>query len=410
MSKRQIFFIIAIAVAVLLMILFIEKMGTVTDQPVLRRKSRHKRIVLRPRDLDFSIKGIKLSGNVRVYQRDNGRWYVRFTLNGKRRMLSTGETDKTQALLKLGEIVKAAECTNAFGPPLKRVSTFRELAEEYIAYAEANKASSTIQRDKRRLGKLFAAFGSNRLTDITQRKVELYMQEREKEVKPATVNREFALLRHMLRKAVEWDYLPVSPARTVKPFKESPGRVRYLSDSERERLLDACKHSDSDMLYPVVLTALLTGMRRGELQELTWDDVNFPEARITVRRSKNNETRHIPIHRDLLEVLAELRNRYPYAQYVFCKPDGKPYGNWRRAFETACRQAGVANFRFHDLRHTFGSYLGMKGCNAYTIMRLMGHKTIAMSARYTHISEEQLRAAVDGIGAKVVQFPQAQTW
>jgi len=118
-------------------------------------------------------------------------------------MLSTGETDKTQALLKLGEIVKAAERTNAFGPSLKRVSTFRELAEEYIAYAEANKASSTIQREKRRLGKLFAAFGTERLTDITQRKVGLYMQEREKEVKPATVNRDLALLKHMLNKAVD---------------------------------------------------------------------------------------------------------------------------------------------------------------------------------------------------------------
>jgi len=351
-----------------------------------------------------------LGKRMTLYQRTNGRWYVRFTLNGKRRMLSTGETDKTQALLKLGEIVKTVERTDGLGVQARRVSMFAELVKEYIAYAEANKAVSTAQSDKRRLAKLLAAFGAERLTEITQRKVERYMQDRRKEVKPATVNRDVALLRHMLNKAVDWEYLESNPLKRVKPFKEPPGRTRYLIDAERERLLDACKHSDSDMLYPVVLTALLTGMRKGELQELTWDDVNFPEARITVRRSKNNETRHIPIHRDLLEMLQQLHNRYPYAHYVFCKPDGKPYGDWRRAFKTVCRQAGITNLRFHDLRHTFGSYLGMNGSNAYTIMRLMGHKTIAMSARYTHISEVQLKAAVDGIGAKVVQLESAQTW
>ncbi|GAH98024.1 unnamed protein product, partial [marine sediment metagenome] len=165
----------------------------------------------------------------------------------------------------------------------------------------------TIQRDKRRLGKLLAAFGSNRLTDITQRKVELYMQEREKEVKPATVNRDLALLKHMLNKAVDWGYLKSNPIKRVKFLKEPPGRTRYLNDSERERLLDACKHSDSDMLYPVVLTALLTGMRKGELQGLTWDDVDFERREITLKRTKNNEVRVIPISKDLLPVLHRLQ-------------------------------------------------------------------------------------------------------
>lgn len=365
-----------------------------------RRRSRRPRIAFHPYDLDFSGHQIKLTRSVRLYRYTNGRWYVRFTLNGKRRMLSTGETDKTHALLKFGEIVKAAERADALGFQAKSVSTFRELAEEYIVYAEVNKATSTFKGDKRRLPKLLAVFGALELTDMTQRRIELFIEARGKEVKPATVNRDLALIKHMLSKAVDWGYLKSNPVKRVRFLKEPPGRTRYLNENERERLLDACKHSESEMLYPIVLTALLTGMRKGELLALTWDDVNLTEARITVRRSKNNETRHIPIHASLLEVLSELHTRYPFSQYVFSKPDGRPYGNWRRAFDTACRHAGITNFRFHDLRHTFGSYLGMEGFNAYTIMQLMGHKTLAMSARYTHISETQLRAAIDKIGEK----------
>ena len=375
-------------------------MGIGVNRLSLQRKSRHEKIVLRPSDLDFSIKGIKLTGNVRLFQRVNGRWYVRFTLNGKRRMLSTGETDRTKALLKISEIVREAELEDTLGRKVKTDVTLSELAKEYTPYAEANKAPSTLYRDKSRMRKLLETFGKKKLSEITGRDIERYMQSRRKEGKqPATVNREFALLRHMLRKAVEWDYLSVSPARTVKPFKESPGRVRYLSDSERERLLGAC----SGMLKAVVLTALLTGMRKGELQGLTWDDVDFERREITLKRTKNNEVRVIPIGKDLLPVLHRLHNERPYSHYVFSKPDGRPYGNWRKAFTTACRQTGIKDFRFHDLRHTFASYLAMAGHSAFTIQRLMGHKTIAMAQRYTHLSQAHIRAAVDQIGAKVVQ-------
>lgn len=354
-------------------------------------------------NLDLEPDSNILPRSVKLYRYTNGRWYVRYTRNGKRRMLSTGETDKTQALLKVGEIVKAAESSETSGSRHKRLSTFRELAGEYLAYAEAYKASSTAKADKRRLPKLLEEFGVELLTDVTQRRVELFVQVRQKVVKPATVNRDIALIKHMLNKAVDWGYLNSNPVSRVRFLKEPPGRTRYLSESERERLLDACKQSASEMLYSIVLTALLTGMRKGELVALTWDDVSLEEARITVRRSKNNEVRHIPVHASVLEVLADLRNRYPFSQYVFSKPDGNPYGNWRNAFDSACKNSGIKDFHFHDLRHTFGSYLGMEGFNAYTIMQLMGHKTLAMSARYTHISETQLRAAIEKIGAKMVE-------
>lgn len=363
---------------------------------VLGRGSRRNRMVLRASDLDFLARDVRLTGKVRIYQHANGRWYVRFKLNGKRLFLATGETDRTRALLKINEVVKRAE--QKASPP-SAGKTFLDLCEEYAPYAETHKEHSTVYRDRSRMKVLLAHFGKTEIAEIGAKDVEQYMQKRCKKLKPSSVNRELALLRHMLSKAVDWGYLDSNPAKKVNPFKEPPGRVRYLSEGERERLLDSC----SGMLKYVVLTAMLTGMRKSELQGLTWDDVRLDEGVITLRKTKNNEIRSIPISRELLPVLRSLRDSMPFTHHVFSKPDGRPYGNWRKAFDSACIRAGVRDFRFHDLRHTFASYLAMAGHSAFTIQALTGHKTLAMVQRYTHLSNEYLRSAVDEIGEKVVK-------
>lgn len=249
-----------------------EETGVVTegrDKAIPKRKRRGKQIVLRPSDLDFSVEGIKLTGNVRLYRRDNGRWYVRFTLNGKRRMLSTGESDKTRALLKLGEIVKQATIKDTLGSKTKLISTFAELEKEYTPYAEINKSASTVEREKYTMRILSMTFGKKKLSEITRKDVDRHIQQRRRELAPGSINRELSLLRNMLDMAVEWGCLERNPARDVRPLKEPAGRIRWLNDAECERLLDACRHSKSPMLYPIVLTALTTGMRKGELQRLT---------------------------------------------------------------------------------------------------------------------------------------------
>jgi integrase len=348
-------------------------------------------------DLDLPKKVVKLNALMKLRQR-NGRWYLRLWINGRRMELATGEADYDKALLKTSEVVKRATRLAHVGTE-KVPITFAELAEEYRPFAERTKSESSLRSEKCTMKKLLEYFGSRKLTQIAPYDVERYMLKRGKEVSPSTVNRSYALISHMLNKAVDWGYIKDNPCRRVKPFKEPPGRVRYLSGSERVRLLDAC----SGMLKDVVLTALLTGMRKGELMSLTWDDIDFERGEIILTRTKNNERRIIPVGKDLLLVLQRLHNERPHAHYVFSKPDGRPYGNWRKAFETACVQAGIKNFRFHDLRHTFASYLAMAGHSAFTIQRLMGHKTIVMAQRYTHLSQAHLRDAVDQLGAKVVQ-------
>ncbi len=346
-------------------------------------------------DLDLRLSLTKLSPAMNLRQR-NGRWYLRLWLDGSRREFATGETDYDKALLKISEIVRKATQETSRGP-----ITFEELASEYIPYAQANKADKTASEEVIKLKGILKVFGNRKLSEITTREIESYLLKRGKDVGRATVARDLALIRYMLRKAVDWGYLKENPAQKIKSPKEPPGRTRWLRDSEKERLLDACKHSQNPFLYEIVFTALNTGMRKGELQQLTWDDVDLDERVITIRKTKNNEIRHIPISKRLFPVFRDLRSKNPHWHYVFSKSDGTVYGRWDHAFQNACKLAGLKDFRFHDLRHTFGSYLGMQGENAFVIKKLMGHKTLAMTDRYTHINEPTLRSAVDKVGGKV---------
>lgn len=365
-----------------------------------RRRSRRRRIAFHLYDLDFSLKEAKLTIAVNLRRR-SGCWYVRFTIDGKQWERSTGESDRDKALCKISEIVKEVSYEATYGSKVKdKPLTLLELAKEYTDYSKAHKEDSTHSKEASKMKHILEAFGNHKLSQITPRDIERYMERRKQTAKPATANREFSLLRHMLSKAVDWDYLKNNPAKRVKPFKEPPGRTRFLSQDECERLLDACKYTQG--LYEIALTALLTGMRKGKLMGLTWDNIDLERMEITLRKTKNNETRVIPIAEDLLPVLSGLKAK-TLGLLVFTRPDGTPYGDPHHRFERVCKLSGIEDFRFHDLRHTFASYLAMAGHSAFTIQRLTGHKTIAMAQRYTHLSESHTRAAIDQLGAKVVQ-------
>lgn len=156
------------------------------------------------------------------------------------------------------------------------------------------------------------------------------------------------------------------------------------------------------MLKSIVITALETGMRKGELQKLTWDAIDFERMIIKVIQTKNNESRILPISNTLLPVLDDLYI-HRKGEFIFSKTDGSIYGNWRKAFDTALTRVGIKDFRFHDLRHTFASYLVMADVNIRTVQVLMGHKTIQMTMRYSHLSQSHLLDAVNKIGTKMAQ-------
>jgi integrase len=161
-----------------------------------------------------------------------------------------------------------------------------------------------------------------------------------------------------VHKAVEWGYPKANPLTSVKFLKEPLGRLRYLTHDEMDALLTAC----SPHLQPIVLTAVHAGMRKSEILGLRWQDLGFTAKTITVRHSKNNEPKVIPMNRTLYEELRQ-RPQHLHFAYVFCNSQGDPYDEVKRSFKTACRKAGVHEFRFHDLRHTFASHLVMNVSN-----------------------------------------------
>jgi integrase len=218
---------------------------------------------------------------------------------------------------------------------------------------------------------------------------------------PSTVVRYMAPLSHAFGIAVrEWGWLDDSPMRKVERPPEPDGRVRFLADEERTALLSACAESKNPWLYTVVLLALSTGMRKGELTNLRWPDVDLPNRRITLRETKNGEIRVVPLAGSALELMkAHAKVRRLDTDLVFPAPARPPQAvkpmDFRAAWEAAMKRAEIADFHFHDLRHTTASYLAMNGASLAEIAEVLGHKTLAMVRRYAHLSEAHTADVVE---------------
>lgn len=195
----------------------------------------------------------------------------------------------------------------------------------------------------------------------------------------------------------DWSWLDENPCQKITRTKVPRGRVRFLSDIERKRLLTACFFSPCRLLGPLVRVAMLTGMRRGELLGLQWKDVDLPRRRLTLLETKNDERRGIPLTSDAQEILEALHHiNTRGTDYVFHSPRtrGRPLNidvHWPRAV----KRARLVDFRFHDLRHTAASYLAMTGATTQEIAEILGHKTPAMVKRYAHLTETHSRNVLE---------------
>lgn len=219
---------------------------------------------------------------------------------------------------------------------------------------------------------------------------------------PATVVRYMASLSHAFTVAVnEWEWLNDSPMRKVKKPVEARGRERFLSDSERQRLLDACKASTSRYLYAVVVLAISTGMRRGEIHQLRWPQVDLGRQRILLSETKNGTSRSVPLHGLALELLTDLsRIRHIRGDAVFASDEGTPV-SVAKPWATALCKAEIQDFRFHDLRHTAASYMAMNGATTIEIAAILGHKTLQMVKRYSHLADSHVTKVVASMNEKV---------
>jgi len=219
-----------------------------------------------------------------------------------------------------------------------------------------------------------------------------------------TVNRYLVALSAVLRVAAdEWLWIETTPMAKVKKLGEPRGRVRFLSDDERKALLEACKASDSTMLYPVVVVALSTGMRQGEILGLTWDRVDLKRGALIIEETKNGERRTVPVVGHAAAVLKEYRrlHRRLDTKLVFPSKEGKQPAAIRQSWHRAVTRAGLTDFRFHDLRHSAASYLAMNGASITEIADVLGHKTLAMVKRYSHLTEQHTAKVVERMNGAI---------
>lgn len=237
---------------------------------------------------------------------------------------------------------------------------------------------------------------------------------------PATVVRYLAVLSHAFSVAVkEWGWLEDSPMRRVSKPKEPRGRVRFLSDDERTALLRECRASSNGFLYPVAVLALSTGMRAGEIMGLYWKEpamppagawgvVDLPGSRIVLHMTKNSERRVLPLVGHAAECVRELAKvRRLDTDLLFPSSNSPRNGgpvrpiDLRKPWETALTRAGIENFHFHDLRHSAASYLAMNGASLAEIAETLGHKTLQMVKRYSHLSEAHTASVVGRMNAAI---------
>ncbi|MCP4546395.1 MAG: site-specific integrase [bacterium] len=220
---------------------------------------------------------------------------------------------------------------------------------------------------------------------------------------PATVNRYLAVLSHTFTIAMkEWGWVEHNPVMKVRRLQEAQGRVRFLSDDERDRLLIACRESDNKQLYVIVVLALSTGMRQGEILNLTWDNVDLDAGRVTLHDTKNKERRGVPVMGHAMDVLREhSKVRRIDTSLVFpSSAKDKPL-DVRAPWERAVEAAGIEDFRFHDLRHSAASYLAMNGATPSELAAVLGHKTLQMVKRYAHLSDAHTAELVEKMNARI---------
>lgn len=219
-----------------------------------------------------------------------------------------------------------------------------------------------------------------------------------------TVNRYLAVLSHAFTIAMkEWEWVNDNPCMKVSKLKEARGRDRYLSKAEKSRLLESCRHSDSEYLYFIVVLALSTGARKNEILSLKWEDVHFDRGVIELKETKNGEKRILPLQGNVFKLIFELfKHRNIFSEYLFPSPHTnlKPVCI-RNSFEAAIKKAGIENFRFHDLRHTSASYMAMDGATIPDIASVLGHKTLQMVQRYAHLSEAHTKKVVASMNEKM---------
>lgn len=358
-------------------------------------------------------------------------WYIRYAdIYGKIRVESSGSDKHKDAETKLTN--RKAEVRNGRQPEtVKKIGhhSFQELKAKYLEWIKGRQKSADTKGYI--IGQLSEHFGNLPLRRFSTLNAEEYQTKLiRRGLKAASINKVLGVLKHMIGKAVEWELVEddtLKRVRKVKPISGENKRLRFLTIEECHALIHSCDAH----LKPIVITALNTGMRRGEMLGLRWENVDLKHGFILLDKTKNGERREIPINGTLKATLQGITRRLDIPHVYYDPSTGKPYKDLKRSFAKALKKAeveyctkceyqiarlsdkqkhvekcprcgesvagrkGIDDFHFHDLRHTFASHLIMSGADLATVKELLGHKDIKMTLRYSHLAPAHKKSAVD---------------
>ena len=355
-------------------------MGLLVECPQCRKRFSLKKNIC---DCGFALK--KASGKV---------YWIEYYFEGRRTRERIGPS-KAAAEQRLREVLKARAEERFIEKDPAALLTLRQICDWYLSLPEV-KAKKSFRRDQEMIRHLKLMLGeATKLKDITAGRVESYQRQRLSEpsprrknqsIKPATVNKEVTCLKTVFNRALRHGKLSNNPVSQVRKLPENNVRMRVLTSGEFEQLLEACPAH----LREIVLTAYYTGMRRSEIVFLTWDEVDLEKGfiRLEASRTKTNTARSIPLHPRLKDMFGRIPRGLRTDRVFLLR--GKPFEEIKRSFRSACIEAGLEDFTFHDLRHCALNNLRLAGNDYFRIMAISGHKTMSVFKRYNLVTEDEL--------------------
>lgn len=343
-----------------------------------------------------------------LYKRKGSPFYwMSFKVKRRRVFESTETSNKKKAeeiyAKKLSELLDGK-----WFPEKAPKKSLKDLIERYSAEYLPKKKDQA--REKSIFKQLVRFFGEDILLEELEATLGMYEVKRTKEKRaPATIHKEISLLRRMLNIAMKrWRWIKENPVSFIDLPKVNNSRCRYLSEREYATLFEALDSAPEAWLKPVIKIALNTGLRQSNIIYMRWSWVNLKDRLIMIsgEHMKNNQNLGIPLTQEAYDTLKDLgKVRLTGTDLVFHEEGKTIYPvKLQRAFKVVCTAAKLTDFRFHDLRHTYASYLRQRGVDLHTISVLLSHRDTRMSARYAHLSVESLRDAVAVLDRKRLQF------
>lgn len=340
-----------------------------------------------------------------VFERPKGSgvYWIRYYAHGYERREKVGT--KQEAIDRYQQ--RKVEARNGTLPARNRDTLLSEFVTDYLANEKHRMRSF---RNYERHGKVWSErFRGRTLRSILPIDIERWIARRAADgASPATINRELSFLRRVFNVALANDLVERTPLRRIKFLRENNARVRWLTDEEEKEL----RKKVGEKPWPLVAFALHTGLRQAEQFGLRWEHVDLVNLVLTVPRSKHGEARHVHLNDTAVAILRDAPSRC-LSEWVFPSRTGatplEAHNFLHRVFVPALTEAGIRDFRWHDLRHTFASRLVMAGADLTTVKELMGHKTLAMTLRYAHLSTAHRVAAVRMLDASATSAEAGQT-